>query len=264
MLELRDLSAGYGRTEVLRGVSLHVAPGEVVALVGANGAGKSTLVKTVSGLLRPTGGAVLFEGKPIHALSVADRVRAGIVHVPEGRQVFAGLTARENLRLGAYLDTTDADARATEACAAFPDVASRLDAAAGTFSGGQQQMLAIARGLMARPRILLLDEPSLGLSPFLVADVFRLVGALRSRGIAVLLAEQNARAALTIADRGVVIENGRLALEGTGAALLASPEMAQRYLGTGTATRVSDDESQRLAARLRTLVFQDGVFREGE
>ncbi len=258
MLELRALSAGYGHTEVLREVSLHVAPGEVVALVGANGAGKSTLVKAVSGLLRPTGGAVLFDGVPVHALPVADRVRRGIVHVPEGRQVFAGLTARENPRLGAYLDPSGAGARMAGACAAFPDVAARLDAAAGTFSGGQQQMLAIARGLMAQPRILLLDEPSLGLSPLLVADVFRLVAALRTRGIAVLLAEQNARAALAIADRGVVIENGRVVLEGTGAALLASPEVAARYLGTGAATPVSDDESRRLAARLRTLVFGDG------
>ena len=259
MLQVQDLGAGYGRTEVLRDVSFHVSAGEVVALVGANGAGKSTLVKAVSGLLRPTSGGVLFEGVPIHALPVADRVRLGIVHVPEGRQVFSGLTVRENLRLGAYLHGGDADARMAEACAAFPDVASRLGVAAGTFSGGQQQMLAIARGLMGRPRVLLLDEPSLGLSPLLVADVFRLVGSLRARGIAVLLAEQNARAALAIADRGIVIENGRVALEGTGAALLASPAVAERYLGTGTATRVASDESRRLAAELRTLVFQDGV-----
>ena len=258
MLELRALSAGYGHTEVLREVSLRIEPGEIVALVGANGAGKSSLVKTVSGLLRPTGGAVLLDGSPIHLLPVAERVRRGIVHVPEGRQVFAGLTARENLRLGAYLDPSDMEARMADACASFPDVAARLDAAAGTFSGGQQQMLAIARGLMGRPRLLLLDEPSLGLSPLLVADVFRLVAALRTRGIAVLLAEQNARAALAIADRGVVIENGRVAMEGTGAALLHSPEVAARYLGTGAATAMSDDESRRLAARLRTLVFGEG------
>ena len=258
MLELRGLCAGYGGAEVLRGVSLHVGAGEVVALVGANGAGKSTLVKAVSGLLRPSAGEVLFDGAPVHGLAVADRVRRGIVHVPEGRQVFAGLSARANLRLGAYLDPRDADARVLDACSAFPDIAARLDAAAGTFSGGQQQMLAIARGLMARPRLLLLDEPSLGLSPMLVADVFRLVASLRARGIAVLLAEQNARAALAIADRGIVIENGRVAMEGTGDALLGSPEVAERYLGTGTATQVSQDESRRLAARLRTIVFQDG------
>ena len=258
MLELRGLSAGYGGTEVLRDVSLQVAPGEVVALVGANGAGKSTLVKVVSGLLRPSAGAVLLDGAPVHGLSVADRVRRGVVHVPEGRQVFAGLSARANLRLGAYLDPRDAGARMAEACTAFPDLAARLNTLAGTFSGGQQQMLAIARGLMARPRLLLLDEPSLGLSPRLVAEVFRLVASLRARGIAVLLAEQNARAALAIADRGVVIENGHVAMEGAGAALLGNPEVAARYLGTGAATRVSDDESRRLAARLRTLVFQDG------
>ncbi len=255
MLELRALSAGYGRVEVLRQVSLRIAPGEVVALVGANGAGKSTLVKAVSGLLRPTAGAVLLDGAPIHLLPVAERVRRGIVHVPEGRQVFAGLTARENLRLGAYLDPRDMDARIADACASFPDVAARLDAPAGAFSGGQQQMLAIARGLMARPRLLLLDEPSLGLSPMLVADVFRLIAALRTRGVAVLLAEQNARAALAIAGRGLVIENGRVAMEGTGRELLDSPEVAARYLGTGAATAVSDEESRRLAAQLRTLVF---------
>ena len=255
-LHMQGVTAGYGRAEVLRGVSLRIAPGEVVALVGANGAGKSTLVKTVSGLLRPGAGTILFDGAPIHALPVAERVRRGIVHVPEGRQVFAGLTVRENLLLGAYLAPADREARMAEACAAFPDVAARLDAAAGTFSGGQQQMLAIARGLMARPRLLLLDEPSLGLSPLLVAEVFRLIAGLRVRGIAVLLAEQNARAALAIADRGVVIENGRVAMEGTGRALLDSPEVAARYLGTGAATAAVADT--RLAGRLATLVFGKG------
>ena len=258
MLELRALSAGYGNVEVLRQVSLRIGPGEVVALVGANGAGKSTLVKAVSGLVRPTEGAVLLDGAPIHALPVAERVRRGIVHVPEGRQVFAGLTARENLRLGAYLDPSDMAARMASACEAFPDVAARLDVAAGAFSGGQQQMLAIARGLMARPRLLLLDEPSLGLSPLLVADVFRLLATLRARGVAILLAEQNARAALAIADRGVVIENGRVAMEGSGAMLLGSPDIAARYLGAGAAAAVSDDESRRLAARLKTLAFGEG------
>ena len=257
MLDLRDVCAGYGAAEVLRGVSLHVAPGEVVELVGANGAGKSTLVKLVSGLLRLGAGAMLLDGTPVQGLSAADRVRRGVVHVPEGRQVFAGLSARANLRLGAYLDPRGTDARMNEACSAFPDIATPLDAAAGTFSGGQQQMLAIARGLMAQPRLLPLDEPSLGLSPMLVADVFRRIASLRTRAIAVLLAEQNARAALAIADRGIVIENGRVAMEGAGSALLDSPEIAQRYLGTGAATRVSHDESRRLTARLRTLVFQD-------
>jgi len=255
MLDVRGLSAGYGAVTVLRDVSLHVGPGEVVALVGANGAGKSTLVKAVSGLLRPGSGAVLLDGQPVHALPVAARVRRGIVHVPEGRQVFAGLTARENLALGAHLDRSDLAARITDACAAFPDLRARLDQPAGAFSGGQQQMLAIARGLMARPRLLMLDEPSLGLAPLLVAEVFRLVAALRTRGIAVLLAEQNARAALAVADRGVVIENGRVVMEGAASALLASPEIAARYLGTGAATAVPQDEARRLAAQLKTLVF---------
>ena len=237
LLAIDGLHAGYGRTEVLRDVSFTVAPGEVVALVGANGAGKSTLVKAISGLLRPTVGSIRLEGTPVHALPVSERVRRGIVHVPEGRQVFAGLSARENLRLGAWLDRTDLDARIDAACAPFPDVANRLDAPAGSFSGGQQQMLAIARGLMARPRLLLLDEPSLGLSPMLVADVFALVASLRTRGIAVLLAEQNARAALAIADRGIVLENGAVVMQGTGAELLASPDVAAKYLGTGAGER---------------------------
>ena len=260
MLDVQDLTVRYGAATVLRGVSLRVPPGEVVALVGANGAGKSTLVKAVSGLLRPASGTVLFDGQPIQDMPVAARVRRGIVHVPEGRQVFAGLTARENLGLGAYLDRSDLAARIDEACAPFPDLHARLDQHAGAFSGGQQQMLAIARGLMARPRLLMLDEPSLGLAPLLVAEVFQLIAALRRRGIAVLLAEQNARAALAVADHGVVIENGRVVMQDTAAALLADPEVAARYLGTGAATAVPQEEAsreaRRLAAELKTLVFQ--------
>ncbi len=257
MLELRRLQAGYGRTEVVRGVSLHVGAGEIVALVGANGAGKTSLMKAVSGLLRPTGGDILWDGAPIHATPIAARVRAAIVHVPEGRQLFAGLSAGGNIRLGGYLAPPEAacpkDAAVAQAAGLFPDIAGRLHESAGTFSGGQQQMIAIARGLMARPRLLLLDEPSLGLSPLLVAAMFRLIAGLRARGIAVLLAEQNARAALAIADRAYVIENGRVALEGTGPGLLANPEMAQRYLGTGQARPVDSAESHRLALRLRAL-----------
>ena len=256
-LELRGIAAGYGGNDVLRGVSLRVEPGEVVTLVGANGAGKSTLVKTVSGLLRPSTGQVLFDGQPVHRLSPAERLRRGIVHVPEGRQVFAGLTVEENLRLGSYLHRgADLPARLREVCELFPVLGARLGDVAGNFSGGQQQMLAIARGMMGKPKLLILDEPSLGLSPQLVAEVFRLVQSQRGRGIAILLAEQNARAALLIADRGYVIENGSVAMEGAGRDLLASPEIAHRYLGTGEATQVSAEESRRLAERLRELVFQ--------
>ena len=256
-LELRGVTAGYGGSDVLRGVSLRVEPGQVATLVGANGAGKSTLVKTVSGLLRPSAGQVLFDGHPVQTLSPAERLRRGIVHVPEGRQVFAGLTVEENLRLGSYLHRgADLPARLREVCELFPVLGARLGDVAGNFSGGQQQMLAIARGMMGKPKLLILDEPSLGLSPQLVAEVFRLVASLRRRGLAILLAEQNARAALLIADRGYVIENGSVAMEGTGRDLLASPEIAHRYLGTGEATQVSAEESQRLAERLREVVFQ--------
>jgi branched-chain amino acid transport system ATP-binding protein len=237
MLELRELSAGYGGSPVVRGADVCVREGEIVALVGANGAGKSTLVKAISGLVAPQAGQLLFDGKPIGALSPRRRVQLGIVHVPEGRQVFAGLSIAENLRLGAWARRARGkqaiEERMREIAARFPVLLERLAEPAGTLSGGQQQMLAIARGLMAEPRLLLLDEPSLGLAPILVAEIFRLIEALRERGIAVLLAEQNARMSLGIADRGYVIETGRVALHGTGRELLARPDIAERYLGVG-------------------------------
>jgi len=256
MLELSHVTVGYSASPVLLDVSLSLAQGEIVTLVGANGAGKSTLVKSISGLLRPTSGEIRFEGQRIDGLSTGERLRRGIAHVPEGRQVFAGMTVAENLALGRYVaaDRARGRARLAEICAQFPLLRERRDDVVGNFSGGQQQTLAIARGLMSDPRLLLLDEPSLGVSPILVTEMFRLVKVLRDRGITILLAEQNARSALAIADRGYVIENGRVALSGPAAELLKSKEIAERYLGVGSGAEVSATESARMAARLRECV----------
>ncbi len=255
MLELEAVSAGYGRDRVLQGIDLLLREGEVVSLIGANGAGKSTLLKTISGLMRPISGKIRLEGEDIATLSPASRLRRGLAHVPEGRQVFGGMSIRENLLLGGYVGATAG--RLDEVCTLFPVLGERLDTPAGNLSGGQQQMLAIARGLMSGPRIVLLDEPSLGLSPLLVGEVFRLVQGLRGRGLTVLLSEQNARAALAISDRGYVIENGRIALAGPAEDLLHSPEVAARYLGVGAAHRADEDE-RRLAEALRACLREDG------
>lgn len=238
MLEIAKLSTGYAGIDVVHEVDLTVQAGEIVALIGANGAGKSTLIKTISGVLVQRAGEIRFEGERIGGLSPKARVRLGIAHVPEGRQVFPGLTVAENLRLGAYAQgrtVTDAELerRRTEVCARFPILLERLGEPAGNLSGGQQQMLAIARGLMAAPRLLLLDEPSLGLSPVLVEEIFRLVRGLKQRGLAIVLSEQNARMSLAISDRAYVIEMGRVVMSGTGKELLDKPEVAERYLGVG-------------------------------
>ncbi len=240
MLEVRRLSAGYGGQRVIHDIDLSVGAGEIVTLVGANGAGKSTLLKTISGLLAPRAGSILLEGQDIARRSPRERVQLGIAHVPEGRGVFAGLSIAENLRLGAYVwhrsrGDDSMGERMAGVCKRFPVLLERLHQPAGTLSGGQQQMLAIARGLMARPRCLLLDEPSLGLSPLLVADIFRLIASLRAQGLAILLSEQNARMSLAIADRAYVLETGRVVLVGAGRELLGRPEIAERYLGVGKA-----------------------------
>jgi branched-chain amino acid transport system ATP-binding protein len=256
LLELKSVSVGYGHNCVLQNVDLTLERGEIVTLLGANGAGKSTLAKSISGLLRIQAGRILLEGEPIEAMPPAERLRRGIAHVPEGRQIFAGMTVAENLELGAYASTkADHAARLESVWTLFPLLRDRMKDIAGNFSGGQQQMLAIARALMSKPRILLLDEPSLGVAPLLVAEIFRLIVALRAQGIAILLAEQNARQALSIADRGYVYENGRIALEGPSADLLNSPEIAERYLGMGGAAEVSGSASAALASRLRNALF---------
>ena len=239
MLALRGLSAGYDGRAVIHGLDLDVGASEIVALVGANGAGKSTVARCLSGLLPVLGVTLQFRDQPIARWSPAARVRAGLIHVPEGRQVFAGLTVAQNLELGATIRHGDEPASAFKERRAavyrqFPVLGDRASDIAGNLSGGQQQMLAIARALMGRPRLLILDEPSLGLSPSLVGEVFRLIAELRAQGISILLSEQNARASLAIADRGYVIESGRVALSGTAAELLASSDVASRYLGLGS------------------------------
>ena len=267
MLELKSVSTGYGRQTVVHGVSLTLRAGEVLALVGANGAGKSTLVKSISGVLALHAGEIWLEGIRIDRLNPRARVLGGIAHVPEGRQVFAGLTVADNLRMGAYtrlgtLTPAEIDRRVSEVLAPMPLLLERLDEPAGNLSGGQQQMLAIARGLMSRPRILLLDETSLGLAPVLVADIFRLIERLRGQGLAILLSEQNARLSLAIADRGCVIEKGRVALEGTGAQLLGNPAVAERYLGVGASVgALGEQRHRRLVGRLKELFQHDGDLR---
>jgi branched-chain amino acid transport system ATP-binding protein len=259
MLQVHNLSAGYGAGDVIHQMGFAVAAGEIMALVGANGAGKSTLVGAISGVITPRTGEVLLDKEPMHKLSAAARVAKGIAHVPEGRQVFAGLTVAENLRLGAYvqlrgLSQSDVDARMKIVCDRFPILLGRLNEPAGNLSGGQQQMLAIARGLMSEPRVLLLDEPSLGLSPILVAEIFRLVASLKEQGLAVVLSEQNAKLSLAIADHGAVVENGRIVVSGTGQELLARSDIAERYLGVGKGVGLADaPRHDQLVSRLKQI-----------
>ncbi len=256
LLELKSVSVGYGRNRVLQNVNLTLDRGEIVTLLGANGAGKSTLAKSISGLLRNDAGTILLDGEPIEALPPAERLRRGIAHVPEGRQIFAGMTVGENLELGAYaVSEADHAERLEFVWKLFPVLRERMKDIAGNFSGGQQQMLAIARGLMSKPKLLLMDEPSLGVAPILVSEIFRLITALRAQGITILLVEQNARQALSIADRGYVFENGKVTLEGPAVDLLNSPDIAERYLGMGAATEVSGSASDVLAGKLRAVLF---------
>ena len=229
MLEVRALASRYGRIPALDDVNLRVGAGELVALVGANGAGKTTLLRTISGVQPASAGAIGFEGQELTALSARRRVQLGIVQVPEGRQVFGPLSVDDNLRLGAFARGTR-DARQA-IYALFPALQAKRHEAAGNLSGGQQQMLAIGRALMAQPRLLLLDEPSMGLAPRLVAEIFAHIAALKSRGTTVLLVGQNARAALAVADRGYVMEAGRIVLEGAAAELTRNPQVQQAYMG---------------------------------
>ena len=232
MLEVRALTSHYGRIPALKGVDLALRAGELVALVGGNGAGKTTLLRALSGVQRASGGTVRFDGADITRAAPERRVRLGIAQVPEGRQVFAPLSVEDNLRLGGYTRSAAESAEMLErAYGMFPVLRERRRAPAGTLSGGQQQMLAIARALMARPRLLLLDEPSMGLAPRLVEEIFQHVQALRSADRAIFLVDQNARAALRIADRGYVLETGRIVLSGSGAELLANQRVQAAYLG---------------------------------
>jgi len=233
LLTVHELEAYYGRVCALHSVSLEVAEGSVAALLGANGAGKTTTLRVISGLLRPTRGSVEFDGKRIDGFSPDRLVRAGIVQVPEGRQIFADLTVRENLLLGGYARRDGGSARreSQRVFDYFPRLGERLQQRAGTLSGGEQQMLAIGRALMARPRLLLLDEPSLGLAPLLVKEIFRVIGDIRAAGTTVLLVEQNAHMALGIADHAYLLETGRVILADRSAALRQREEVQRAYLG---------------------------------
>ena len=232
MLEIRSLRAGYGAIEVLRGVDLAVAAGEIVALLGSNGAGKSTLNNNVSGLYKPFSGTIAFDGREIAGAPSTRIVEAGLVQVPEGRRVFPNLSVRENLELGSYRRGRASKARNLEhVLSVFPRLNERLAQLAGTLSGGEQQMLAIGRGLMGQPRLLILDEPSLGLSPLLVEEMFALIGRLNRDGLAILLVEQNVVQSLAIAHRAYVLENGRIALSGNANELAQHPELRKSYLG---------------------------------
>jgi branched-chain amino acid transport system ATP-binding protein len=232
LLSVSGLRGGYGRLEVLRGIDLEVRPGEIVALLGSNGAGKTTLNNTVCGILPASAGRIGFDGRDITRARCREVVRAGLVQVPEGRRVFPNLTVLENLDLGAYARARERrGANRARVFEVFPRLRERLGQKAGTMSGGEQQMLAIGRGLMAEPRLLILDEPSLGLSPLLVEELFGLIGRLNAQGLAILLVEQNVAQSLEIAHRAYVIENGAVRFTGAPAELLASDELRRAYLG---------------------------------
>lgn len=232
LLEVMGLTSHYGRIPALKGIDLAVAEGELLALVGANGAGKTTLLRAISGVQPVSGGAIRFAGEDLARAPPARRVRLGISQVPEGRQMFGPLAVADNLMLGGYTRPKAEAAEAIERVyALFPALAQRRRQPAGTLSGGQQQMLAIGRALVAQPRLLLLDEPSMGLAPLLVEEIFRAIVALKRAGTTIFLVEQNAHAALAIADRGYVLETGRLVLQDSGAALLANERVKQAYLG---------------------------------
>ena len=234
MLELREIEVAYGNIRALKGISLTVAEGELVTLIGANGAGKSTTLKAISGLLRPKSGTLLYQDQALDRMPPHRIVGLGISHCPEGRHVFGGLTVTENLRLGAVQrkDREHVQGDIEHVYKLFPVLKQRSTQLGGTLSGGEQQMLAIGRALMSRPRLLLLDEPSLGLAPILVSLIFETIGQLKREGVTILLVEQNARLALNIADRAYVMETGRISLQGPATEMKHNPQVEHTYLGT--------------------------------
>ena len=233
MLEVRDLEVHYGAIEAVKGISFDVAERELVTLIGANGAGKTTTLRTISGILRPHAGTIRFEGGDLTRQQAHAIVGAGVVQAPEGRQIFAGLTVRENLAMGAISrkDSGDQPEDLERVTGLFPILGERMSQRAGTLSGGEQQMLAIGRALMARPRLLLMDEPSLGLAPLIVNRIFAVIAQLKSEGVTILLVEQNARKALAVADRAYVMETGRLSFGGTASELASDAALVSAYLG---------------------------------
>lgn len=233
LLEVENLNVYYGAIHALQGISFNVEQGEIVTLIGANGAGKSTTLRTISGLLRPLGGSIRFKGEDITLTPAEEIVRLGISQVPEGRKIFAPLTVRENLEMGAYTRKNAAEIKESMEIGflSFPRLKERINQLGGTLSGGEQQMLAMARGLMSRPTLLLLDEPSMGLSPILVEEIFRIIQEINSQGMSILLVEQNAQMALSVANRAYVLETGRIAFSGTAKEVSDNPQVKEAYLG---------------------------------
>ena len=232
MLEIRQLRAGYGSIEILRGVDLDVGAGEIVAVLGSNGVGKSTLNNNISALYRPFSGSIRFEGQEMVGLSSSEVVRRGLIHVPEGRRIFPNLNVRENLELGSLVRGKERRSQNIERVVGiFPRLKERFDQQAGTLSGGEQQMLAIGRGLMSEPSLLIMDEPSLGLSPLLVEQMFELIQRINQEGMPILLMEQNAVQTLAIAHRAYIIENGVIAMQGKASDLVRDPQLRKNYLG---------------------------------
>ncbi len=233
MLEIKDLHVYYGAIHAIKGISLKVDQGSIVTLIGANGAGKSTILKTISGILRAREGEISYDGRSIKEATCRQIVEQGLIHVPEGRRIFADMSVKENLEMGGFLQKDKAWLKETEARVfeKFPRLKERVSQLAGTLSGGEQQMLAIGRGMMSNPKMLLLDEPSMGLAPLLVREIFTIIKELNQAGITVLLVEQNANMALSIADYAYVLETGKITLEGPAAELAASAEVKKAYLG---------------------------------
>ena len=231
MLEIKELNVSYGAVHAIHGVSIKVNDGEIVSLIGANGAGKTTILRTISGLKKADSGEIIFDGADLRKTEPSKIISLKLAHVPEGRHIFPDMTVEENLEMGAYADATNAEAVMEDVYERFPRLKERRTQPAGTLSGGEQQMLAMGRALMAKPSILLLDEPSMGLSPLLVSEIFHIIEEINSRGTTILLVEQNAKRALAVADRAYVLETGRITLEGTGSDLSSDERVQKAYLG---------------------------------
>lgn len=233
MLVVNDLVVNYGMIKAVRQVSFEVKEGEIVTLIGANGAGKSTILRTISGLVKPASGSMVFNNNDLHKMSPQNIVKNGLIHVPEGRHVFKGMTVKENLEMGAFLrkDKENLAQEIEEVFERFPVLKERINQDAATLSGGEQQMLAIGRALMSKPKLLLLDEPSMGLAPIFIREIFNIIMEINKKGTTILLIEQNAKMALSIADRGYVLETGKIVSSGSGKDLLASDEVQKAYLG---------------------------------